>query len=85
MIAPACFESLFARTSTGDILGSYQQSTIPVFRQPTIWVNASAICETIADVNRGVRQVTLDGKVLPGNEIPFLDDGGQYQIQVLMD
>jgi hypothetical protein len=35
-------------------------------------------------LNRGVGQVILDGKVLPGNEIPLLDDGRQYQVQVLM-
>jgi hypothetical protein len=35
-------------------------------------------------VNRGVRQVTLDRKVLPGNEIPLLSDGGQRQAHVLM-
>ncbi len=42
------------------------------------------MCETIADVNRGVRQVTLEGKGLPGNKIPLLDDGRQHQVQVLM-
>ena len=26
----------------------------------------------------------LDGKVLPGNEIPLLSDSGQHQVQVLM-
>ena len=26
----------------------------------------------------GVGQVTLDGKVLPGNQIPLLDDGRQH-------
>ena len=35
-------------------------------------------------LNRGVGQVTLDGKVLPGNEIPLLSDGGQHQAHVLM-
>ena len=35
-------------------------------------------------LNRGVRQVTLDDKVLPGNEILLLSDGGQHQVQVLM-
>ncbi len=35
-------------------------------------------------VNRGVWQVTLDGKVLPGNEIPLLNDGGEHQVDVLM-
>ena len=34
--------------------------------------------------SRGVRQVMLDGKVLPGNEIPLLGDGRQHQVQVLM-
>jgi hypothetical protein len=27
--------------------------------------------------------LTLDGKVLPGNEIPLLGDGCQHQVQVL--
>jgi hypothetical protein len=40
--------------------------------------------DNASGVNRGVRQVMLDGKVLPGNEIPLLDDGRQYQVQVLM-
>lgn len=35
-------------------------------------------------VNRGVKQVTLDGKVLPGNEIPLLSDGSEHQVNVLM-
>ena len=34
--------------------------------------------------NRGVRQMTLDGKVLPGNEIPLPSDGNQHQAHVLM-
>jgi cyclic beta-1,2-glucan synthetase len=40
--------------------------------------------ENPSGVNRGVRQVTLDGKNLPGNEIPLLSDGGQHQAHVLM-
>ncbi len=40
--------------------------------------------ENASGVNRGVRQVTLDGKVLPGNEIPLLGDGRQHQVEVLM-
>jgi cyclic beta-1,2-glucan synthetase len=40
--------------------------------------------ENPSGVNRGVRQVTLDGKVLPGNEIPLLSDGNQHQAHVLM-
>jgi cellobiose phosphorylase len=40
--------------------------------------------ENPSGVNRGVRQVTLDGKVLPGNEILLLNDGGQHQVQVLL-
>ncbi len=40
--------------------------------------------ENPSGVNRGVRQITLDGKVLPGNEIPLLRDGSQHQAQVLM-
>ena len=40
--------------------------------------------ENPSGVNRGVKQVTLDGKVLPGNEIPLLGDGNQHQVHVLM-
>jgi cellobiose phosphorylase len=40
--------------------------------------------DNASGVNRGVRQVTLDGKVLPGNEIPLLRDGNQHQAHVLM-
>ena len=35
-------------------------------------------------VNRGVKQVTLDGQPLPGNEIPLLDDSGQHQVHIVM-
>ncbi len=35
-------------------------------------------------VNRGVRQVTLDGELLPEQEIPLLDDGRQHEVRVLM-
>jgi cellobiose phosphorylase len=35
-------------------------------------------------VNRGIKQLTLDGKVLPGNEIPLLEDGGEHQANILM-
>lgn len=35
-------------------------------------------------INQGVKQVTLDGKVLPGNEISLLGDSGQHHVQVLM-
>jgi hypothetical protein len=40
--------------------------------------------DSASGANRGVRQVTLDGKVLPGNEIPLLDDGRQHEAQVLI-
>ena len=40
--------------------------------------------DNASGVNRGVKQVTLDGKVLPGNEIPLLSDGCQHQVHVLM-
>ena len=41
--------------------------------------------DNASGVNRGVRHVTLDGKVLPGNEIPLLRDGNQHQAHVLTD
>ena len=40
--------------------------------------------ENPAGVNRGVRQIKLDGIVLSGNAIPLLEDGGQHQIDVLL-
>ena len=35
-------------------------------------------------VNRGVEQVTLDGEVLPGKEVPLLDDGRRHEVRVVM-
>jgi cellobiose phosphorylase len=35
-------------------------------------------------VSRGVKGVTLDGKALPGNEIPLLSDGGWHGVSVMM-
>jgi cyclic beta-1,2-glucan synthetase len=35
-------------------------------------------------VNRGVKQVELDGEILPGDEIPLVDDGQQHAVRVLM-
>lgn len=35
-------------------------------------------------VNRGVRQVTLDGKVLPDAEIPLAGDGQRHEVRVVM-
>jgi cellobiose phosphorylase len=35
-------------------------------------------------VDRGVKQVTLDGRVLPGSEVPLLDDGGEHHVNVLL-
>jgi cyclic beta-1,2-glucan synthetase len=35
-------------------------------------------------INQGVKQVTLDGKVISGNRIPLLSDGSQHQVNVLM-
>ena len=35
-------------------------------------------------VNRGIRQVFLDGKPLPDKLIPLVDDGGQHAVHVLM-
>jgi cellobiose phosphorylase len=40
--------------------------------------------DNASGLNRGVRQITLDSKVLPGDEIPLLSDGRQHQVQVLM-
>ena len=35
-------------------------------------------------VNRSVKQVTMDGKILSAEEIPLLDDGQQHEVHVLM-
>jgi cellobiose phosphorylase len=35
-------------------------------------------------VNRGVRQMTLDGEVLPQGIVPLQDDGRQHRVQVTM-
>jgi len=35
-------------------------------------------------VNRGVKQVTLDGEALPGGEIPLTGDGQQHEVRVSM-
>jgi cellobiose phosphorylase len=35
-------------------------------------------------VNRGVKQVELDGVLLPGDEIPLVDDGQHHEVRVLM-
>jgi len=35
-------------------------------------------------VNRGVKQVELDGEVLPGDRIPLVDDGRPHTVRVLM-
>ncbi|MDY7079666.1 MAG: glucoamylase family protein [Chloroflexota bacterium] len=40
--------------------------------------------ENLAGVNRGVRQVILDGGILPGGDIPLLDDGRRHEVHVLM-
>ena len=35
-------------------------------------------------VNNGVKQLTLDGQVLSGSDIPLLNDGREHQVQVLL-
>ena len=40
--------------------------------------------ENPAGVNRGVKQITVDGKVLNGNEIPLFEDGSQHQVIVVL-
>jgi cyclic beta-1,2-glucan synthetase len=40
--------------------------------------------EKPAGINRGVKQVTLDGEVLPGGNIPLTADGQQHSVHVLM-
>ena len=36
------------------------------------------------NVNRGIRQVLLDGNPLPDNLIPLVDDGQQHEVRVVM-
>jgi len=36
-------------------------------------------------VNRGIRQVLLNGNPLPHNLIPLTDDGKQHEVMVWMD
>ncbi len=40
--------------------------------------------ENPASVNSGVRQVEIDGEMLPGGEIPLLNDGKQHTVRVWM-
>jgi cellobiose phosphorylase len=40
--------------------------------------------ENPAGVNRGVRQVEIDGEISPGGEIPLLNDGQQHTVRVWM-
>ena len=35
-------------------------------------------------VNRGVRQVMLDGEILPDGAIPLLDDGRKHEVEIQM-
>ena len=35
-------------------------------------------------VNQGIKQVTMNGTVLPGGEIPLVNDGRHHQVHVLM-
>ena len=55
--------------------------------QITYYVGATVFhirVDNPSGVNRGIKQVTLDGKILPGGEIPLLDDGGEHQVNILM-
>ena len=40
--------------------------------------------ENPAGVNRGVKQIQLDGNLLDGNEIPLPNDGRQHQVDVVL-
>jgi cyclic beta-1,2-glucan synthetase len=40
--------------------------------------------ENPSGVNRGIKQVELDGMRLPGNDIPLLSDGGQHKVNIIM-
>jgi cellobiose phosphorylase len=36
-------------------------------------------------VNRGIKQITVDGKILPGNSILLVDDEQQHNVHILME
>ena len=40
--------------------------------------------ENPQNINRGVKQVLLDGKPLPGNQVPLVEDRLPHEVQVLM-
>ena len=40
--------------------------------------------ENLYGVNRGIRHVSLDGKFLPGNLMPLVDDGQGHEVHVLI-
>ena len=40
--------------------------------------------ENPVGINRGVKQVTVDGKTLPAGDIPLLGDGGHHIVRVLL-
>jgi cyclic beta-1,2-glucan synthetase len=40
--------------------------------------------ENLDGVNRGIRQITVNGIPLPDNRIPLTDDGHQHEVRVLM-
>jgi cellobiose phosphorylase len=46
--------------------------------------NYKIIVENPNNVNRGIRQVLLDGNPLPDNLIPLVDDGRHHEVQVVM-
>jgi cellobiose phosphorylase len=35
-------------------------------------------------INRGVRQIMLDGKILPGNQVPLVEDGRMHEVNVII-
>jgi cellobiose phosphorylase len=42
------------------------------------------VVDNPARVQRGVREVTCDGRVLPGLELPLAEDGGTHEVRVTM-
>jgi cellobiose phosphorylase len=46
--------------------------------------NYKIIVENPYNVNWGIRQVLMDGNLLPDNLIPMVQDGRHHEVQVVM-
>ena len=50
------------------------------YGRSTLHINA----QNPQGVTRGVREIRLDGRILPDGEIPLVDDGAAHEVQILM-